>query len=173
MEDCCQGLHRSRTCETGLEHQNDGVEEALLGLVAALVREDVREPVGYQDRAEPERERRGQDKTVASRKGHGGDDADAGDGDGAEEEGGEAAEDGARDRDERGGELGEDAHDEEEEAGGVAGFAVRAAGQGDDAVVLGEGRHGGYGAEAGDEAVEAVGQHAALDPRVEEFAFDF
>ena len=121
-------MDQVHTSEAGLQHQNDGVEEALLGLIAALVREDVREPIGDQDRAEAQRERRGQYEAVAARKGHGGDDADARDGDGAEEEGGEAAEDGRRDRDERGGELGEDAHDEEEEAGGVAGFAVRAAG---------------------------------------------
>ena len=146
-----------RTSETRLQHQDYSVEESLLGLIVPFVREDVREPIRDQDRAITQREACGQDEAVAPREGDGGDDADARDGDGGEEEGRQAAEDGVRDRDEGGGEFGEDAHDEEEEAGAVAGFAVRAPRQRDDAVVLGECRHGGYGAEGGDEAVEAVG----------------
>lgn len=49
---------------------------------------------------------------------------------------GHASQDGGGDGDEGGGELGEDAHDDEEEAGGVAGLAVGAAGEGNDAIVL-------------------------------------
>ena len=49
---------------------------------------------------------------------------------------GHSAQDGRGDSDKRGGELGEDAHDHEKEAGGVAGLAVGAPGEGDDAVVL-------------------------------------
>ncbi|KAL8935774.1 MAG: hypothetical protein Q9211_004524, partial [Gyalolechia sp. 1 TL-2023] len=123
--------------------------------------------------AEAERHGSREDEAVAPGEGDGGDDADAGDGDGGEEEGGHAAEDGAGDRDEGGGEFGEDAHDEEEEAARVARFAVGAAGQGDDAVVLGEGAERGDGQEAGEEAVEAVGEDAALDAGIKEFAFDF
>ena len=145
----------------------------MLRLVVPLVREHVREPVGDQDGTETEGQGRRQDEPIAPRERHGRDDADARDGHGAEQEGRQAAEDRVGDRDQGRGELGEDAHDEEEEAGRVAGFAVRAAGQGDDAVVLGEGGHGRDGAEAGDQAVEAVGEDAALDAGVEESAFDF
>ena len=38
---------------------------------------------------------------------------------------------------------------------------------------MGEGGHGRDGAETGDEAVEPVGEDAALDAGVEELAFDF
>ena len=149
--------HEPRDREARLEHEHDGVEEALLRLVPAAVGEDVGEPVGNEDGAEAEGERRRQDEPVAPGEGDGGDDSDARDGDGGEEEGGQAAEDGVRDRDERRGEFGEYPHEAEEEAGGVAGFAVRAPGQRDDAVVLREGAHGRDGAEARDEAVEPVG----------------
>ena len=162
-----------RTSETGLEHQDDGVEESLFGLITPFIRENVGEPIRDEDGAEPEREGRGQNEAITPGEWHSRDDADTGDGDGAEEKSREAAEDRVGDGDEGGGELGEDAHDGEEETGGVAGLAVRAAGQGDDTVVLGEGGHGGDGAEAGEEAVEAVGQYTTLDARVEEFTLDF
>ena len=144
----------------------------MLRLIIPLVRKHEREPVRDQNGTEPQRHGRRQDEPIAPREWHGRDDTHARNGHGAEEEGRQTAEHRVRNRHERRRELGEDAHDEEEKAGGVAGLAVRAAGQGDDAVVLREGGHGRDGAEARDEAVEAVGQDAALDPRVEEGAFD-
>lgn len=107
---------------------------------------------------------------------------------------GHASQDGRGDGDKGGGELGEDAHDDEEEAGGVAGFAVGAAGEGDDAVVLlfvntaiqpcsrgskiqpGEGdnaylrksRHGRNSAQPGQHPIKPVRQHPALNPRIEQ-----
>ena len=164
--------HEPREREPRFADQGDGVVEARQRPVVARVGENVFEPVGHERGAEAEGQRRGEDEPVAPGEGHGGDDADAGDADGGEEEGRHAAQDGRRDGDEGGGEFGEDAHDEQEEAAGVAGLAVGASRQGDDAVVLREGGERGDGQEAGEEAVDAVGEDAALDAGVEEFAFD-
>jgi len=62
-----------------------------------------------------------------------------------------------RNRHQRRSKLGKYTHDDQEEAAEVAGFAVGAAGERDDAVVLGEGGHGCDGHEGGEESVQAVG----------------
>ena len=156
-----------------LHDQDDGIVEAQQRAVRPVVRKDVGEPGRHHGGAEAEREARGEDEAIATGEGHGRDDADTGDGDGGEQERGHAAEDGGGDSDEGCGEFGEDAHDDEPEAAGVASFTIGAAGECDDAVVLGEGGHGRDGAERGDDAVETVGEDASLDPGVEELAVDF
>ena len=55
-------------------------------MVIARVREHVAEPVGQEDGAETEGQAGREDEAVPAREGDGGDDADAADGDGAEEE---------------------------------------------------------------------------------------
>ena len=159
--------------EPGLHDQDNRVEEPLFGLVGPAVREHIREPLGHEDGADAQRQCSSEDEPVPAREGHGGDDADARDGDASKQKGGEAAQDGGGDRHERGREFGEDAHDEEEEAGAVAGFAIGAASECYYAIVLGEHTHRRDGAEGGDESVESVREDAPLDPGVEELAFDF
>ncbi|KAJ6437407.1 hypothetical protein O9K51_09963 [Purpureocillium lavendulum] len=159
--------------EARLHDEDDGAEEALQRVVVALVGEDVVKVLGHESRAVAQRQARRQDEARAAVEGGAADDnGHTGDGDGGEEEGGHAAEDGLGDGDEGSGELGEDAHDDEEEAAGDAGGAVGAAGEGDDAVVLGEAAHGRHGHEGGDDAVEPVGEQAALDARLVGAALD-
>ena len=129
--------------------------------------------LGNHSSAETEREASSQDEPIAARKRHRGNNSDTGDGDSGEQEGSHTAEDSGRDGDEGSGEFGKDAHDDEPEAACVASLAVGAAGQRNDAVVLGEGGHGCDGAEGGDDAVEAVGEHTSLDAGVEHLAVDF
>lgn len=50
--------------------------------------------------------------------------------------------------DERGGELGHDPHQQKPETAAVASLAIRAASEGNDTVVLGEGAHGRDGGQA-------------------------
>jgi hypothetical protein len=54
----------------------------------------------------------------------------------------------------------------------VAGFAVGAAGQRDDTVVLRKGRHGRDCHQAGQKTVDAVCKDTALDARFEYLAFN-
>lgn len=115
-------------------------------------RERKKNSLRHHGRPDPHRHARRQDEPVPARKLHRRDDADAADGHGREQKRRHAAEHRAGDGDQRGGELCEDAHDEQPEAGGVPGVAVCAAGERDDAVVLREDGHGGYGAEGGDYA---------------------
>ncbi|KAL8688932.1 MAG: hypothetical protein Q9218_005279, partial [Villophora microphyllina] len=156
--------HESRQREPRLAHQHNRVEKPPLRVIVPAICEDVLKPIGHERGAEAESEGGGEDEAVSTGEGNSGDDADAAYRDGGEEEG---------DGDEGGGEFAEDTHHQQKEAGGVAGLAVRAAGEGDDAVVLGEGGERGYGQETREESVEAVGEDAALDAGVEEGAFDF
>lgn len=107
---------KGRDSKPRLQNEFDGVEEPTEALVVAGVGEDVVEVVGHERGAVAEREPGRQDEAVASREGRAAAyDGDAGDGDGAEEERGHAAEDRARDGDEGRGELGEDAREDQEE----------------------------------------------------------
>ncbi|KAG7867031.1 hypothetical protein KL918_003226 [Ogataea parapolymorpha] len=149
--------------ETGLHDENNGVEEAGERGIVAVVREDVVEPVGEQRGAEAEHERAREHKAVSSGEGRGGDDLEAGDGHGREQERGHAAENGFRNGDERGGEFRENAHHNEEKAAPVPNGSGGALGDGDNTVVLRKGRHRRHGHERGDDAVDSVGQHTSLD----------
>lgn len=164
----------SRDGETSLHDEDDGVEEALEGAVSPIVAEDVGEVRGDEGGAVTEGETGGKDEAVAaSEDDTAGDDSHTGDGDGGEEEGCHATEDGRGDGDEGGGELGKDTHDDEEHAAGEASLAVGAAGEGNDTVVLGKDTHGGDGHESGEQATETVSEDATLDSRFVEAARDF
>lgn len=154
----------------GLAHEHDGVEEPAEALVVALVGEDVVEPGWDQGGAQASDQGAREDKSVSSGHWGGGNDADTGDGDRGEQEGGHSTEHGLRDGSECGSKLGEDAHDDEEEATEVACSSVGTLCDGDDTVVLGKRGHGGTGEQVGEQAVEAVGQHTALDSGVVHFA---
>jgi len=104
--------------EARLHDERDGVEETLEGLVVAAIREDLVKVVGHEGCGIAEGEAGGEDETVAAVKDHAlGDDCHTGYGDGREEEGSHAAENGGGDGDKGGGEFGEDAHDDEEKTG--------------------------------------------------------
>lgn len=115
----------------------------------------------------------GQDEAIAAREWYSRDNADTGDSDGAEEESRHATKHGAWNRNERSGELGEDAHNKQPEAASIASRTVGASSERNDTVVLCEGGHGSDGAETSNDSIEAIGQNAALDARVEELAVHF
>jgi hypothetical protein len=96
----------------------------------------VREDPRHEEVAYAERERCGEDEAVAPREAHVREDAQTGDGDGGEEEGRDATEDGVGDREKGARDFAEDAEEDEEDAAPAAGGAVGAAGDGDDTVVL-------------------------------------
>lgn len=129
-------------------------------------------PSRHHRSAKAQRQRRREHEPIAPRKRHRRNNPDTRRDDRGKQESRHAAQHSRRDRDERRGELRENPHDQQPEAGGVAGLAVGAARERDHAVVLREDGHGRDGAEAGDEAADAVGQHAALDTGVEEGAVD-
>ncbi|KAG7828354.1 hypothetical protein KL920_003491 [Ogataea angusta] len=158
--------------EAGLHDENYGVEEAGKPGVVAVVREDVAEPVGEQRGAEAEHERAREHEAISSGEGRGGDDLEPGHGHGREQERGHAAEHGFRNGDERGGEFREHAHHNEEKAAPVPNSPGGALGDGDDAVVLRKSRHWRHGHERGDDAVDSVREHTALDARLVVGALD-
>ncbi|KAG7797725.1 hypothetical protein KL929_002568 [Ogataea haglerorum] len=158
--------------EPGLHDENDGVIEAGERVVVAVVGENVVKPVGDQGGAEAEHERAREHKAVSSGEGRGGDDLEAGHGHGREQKRGHAAEHGFGNGDECGGEFRENTHHHEEEAAPVPDGSGGALGDGDDTVVLREGRHRRHGHERGDDAVESVGEHTALDARLVVGALD-
>lgn len=156
--------HCRRDGKTCLHYENNGIIEALERLVVTIVCKNVRKVCGHECGAVAKRQAGRQDEAVAASK----DDAprdngDAGHGDGREEERGHAANDGRGNGDNGSGELGKDAHDDEKEAASVASPAIGAARQSDDAVVLRECAHRRHGHEAGEQAIQAVGQDATLD----------
>jgi hypothetical protein len=95
-----------------------------------------RENPRYEEVAHTERERGGEDEAVVPREAHVREGAQAGDGDGGEEEGRDVAEDGVGGRDKGAGDFAEDAEEDEEDTAPAAGGAVGPAGNGDGAVVL-------------------------------------
>mmetsp|Transcript_6614 Transcript_6614/g.17747 ORF Transcript_6614/g.17747 Transcript_6614/m.17747 type:complete len:345 (-) Transcript_6614:310-1344(-) len=144
------------------------VEAVVAGDTAALG------PGGQGGHAEAEAQRDRHDEPVAPGPDAvtGGIDVDAGDQDVGEEEGGHAAQDAVRDRGDEGAELGEAAPDDEPDGARHPRGPGGAAGDGDDAVVLRESGVRGRRHEDREDAVHAVRQDAALDPRVRVLVLD-
>ena len=105
--------------------------------------------VHLQGGTETQSKGRGQNEAIPPRELHSRNNPHPRRGDGREEECSHATQHRRWDRDQCSGEFGQDSHEDEPEAACIARFAIRAACQSDDAVVLSESGHGCDGAETG------------------------